>query len=44
MKLAAELGYLIGEKKLWGRGIGGKAVSEVISIAKKDFILNKFLV
>jgi len=36
----AELGLLIGEPHLWGMGIGSRAISEMMKIAKKDLGLN----
>ncbi len=37
----AEITYLIGNKNYWGKGIGYKAVSEVINKAKNNYDLNK---
>ena len=37
----ADISYFIGEKKFQGRGIAKKAISEIISIAKKKFNLKK---
>tara|TARA_Y100000589_G_scaffold176518_1_gene167359 strand:+ start:401 stop:892 length:492 start_codon:yes stop_codon:yes gene_type:complete len=37
----AEIGYVIGEKKYWGKGFGKKAVKLIIYKAKNEFKLNK---
>ena len=37
----AEITYFIGEKSYWGKGIGRKAVSKIIQIAKLELKLNK---
>ncbi|MFZ5642165.1 MAG: GNAT family N-acetyltransferase [Bacillota bacterium] len=34
-----ELGLIIGEPRFWGMGLGGRAISEMISIAKNDLRL-----
>lgn len=37
----AEVTYIIGEKKYWGKGIGSRALFKIIEIASKDLKINK---
>jgi ribosomal-protein-alanine N-acetyltransferase len=37
----AEITYVIGEPKYWGKGVGYFAVSSLINLAKKKYKLNK---
>ena len=37
----AEIGYVIGEKKYWGKGYGALAVKLIVEKAKDEFKLNK---
>ena len=37
----AEITYVIGEKKYWGKGITTNAISNIIEISKKEYNLHK---
>jgi len=37
----AEVSYLIGEKKYWGKGVASYAISEIINIARDKLKLNR---
>tara|TARA_S200000501_G_C20766456_1_gene718536 strand:- start:559 stop:1089 length:531 start_codon:yes stop_codon:yes gene_type:complete len=39
--LSADVSYLIGEKKYWGKGYATLAVNKIVKIAKKKFKLRK---
>ena len=38
---SAEISYLIGNKKFWGKGLGTEAVKMIIQVAKRKFKLKK---
>ena len=37
----AEIGYVIGEKKYWGKGLGQLAIKLIVAKAKDEYKLNK---
>ena len=39
----AEIAYIIGDKSFWNKGIGGKAISLILKIAKKKYKIKKIL-
>jgi RimJ/RimL family protein N-acetyltransferase len=39
----AEISYIIGNKKFWGKGLGTLSVKKIITLAKKKFKLKKLI-
>ena len=39
----AEIAYVVGEKKYWGKGIGAFAISKIIELAITKYNLNKLI-